>query len=86
MAEALITVTLCWSLQPRRVHEHALLVPANSTVDAVLNLAMAQLGPLPNTGMTPTRSILLKTSRRGTSFAPISPSTSSVTASWRSRP
>ena len=60
MAEALITVTLCWSLQPRRVHEHALLVPANSTVDAVLNLAMAQLGPLPNTGMTPTQWSRLK--------------------------
>ena len=32
------------------------------------------------------RSILLNTSRRGTSFAPISSSTSSVTASWRSKP
>ena len=35
---------------------------------------------------SPTRSILLKTRMRGTSFAPISSSTSSVTASCRSNP
>src|SRR5688572_30348859 len=40
----------------------------------------------PWTASSPARSILLKTSRRGTSFAPISVSTSSVTASCRSYP
>src|SRR5205814_969856 len=35
---------------------------------------------------SPARSILLKTTRRGRSCAPISSSTSSVTASWRSKP
>src|SRR5207237_91671 len=35
---------------------------------------------------SPARSILLKTRRRGTPFAPISSSTSSVTVSWRSNP
>lgn len=42
MAEALLTVSLCWSLQPRQVHEHTLLVPHGSSVQSVLDLALAQ--------------------------------------------
>ena len=37
MAESLIQVTLCWSLQPRRVWEHHVTVPEGSTVEAVVD-------------------------------------------------
>lgn len=42
MAEALIEVSLCWSLSPRHVQEMSLQVPEGSTVEAVLKLGMAQ--------------------------------------------
>ena len=40
MAEATISVTLCWSLQPRQVHELHLTVHEGSTVASVVDLAM----------------------------------------------
>jgi putative ubiquitin-RnfH superfamily antitoxin RatB of RatAB toxin-antitoxin module len=42
MAEASVHVTLCWSLSARHVQEMSLQVPEGSTVEAVLNLGMAQ--------------------------------------------
>jgi sulfur carrier protein len=42
MAEPLVQVTLCWSLGPRHVQEQSLQVPVGSTVQAALDLAMAQ--------------------------------------------
>ena len=41
MAESLIHVTLCWSLQPRQVWEHNLTVPEGSTVEAVVDAGRA---------------------------------------------
>ena len=40
--QALMTITLCWSLQPRQVHELSLQVPVDSTVKAVLEQLMKQ--------------------------------------------
>ena len=60
MAEAAIQVTVCWSLQPRQVHEHTLSVPAHSTVDAAVDAAIQQLGQLPNIDMTPAQWSRLK--------------------------
>lgn len=46
MAEPSLRVILCWSLAARHVHEVILQVPAGSTVQSVLDLAIAQsLGP-----------------------------------------
>lgn len=42
MADALMEVTLCWSLGPRQVQEVLLRVPAGSSVQAVLDMALAQ--------------------------------------------
>lgn len=42
MAEATVAITLCWSLSPRHVQEMSLQVPEGSTVEAVLNLGVAQ--------------------------------------------
>jgi putative ubiquitin-RnfH superfamily antitoxin RatB of RatAB toxin-antitoxin module len=42
MAEPTVQVTLCWSLGPRHVQEQSLQVPVGSTVQAALDLAMAQ--------------------------------------------
>ena len=42
MAEPMIQVTLCWSLEPRHVQEQILQVPEGSTVKAALDMAMAQ--------------------------------------------
>ncbi len=42
MAENTIAVTLCWSLSPRQVQETLLQVPADCTVEAVLQLAILQ--------------------------------------------
>jgi len=42
MAEPTIQVTLCWSLAPRHVQEINLQVPGGSTVEAVLDLCLAQ--------------------------------------------
>jgi putative ubiquitin-RnfH superfamily antitoxin RatB of RatAB toxin-antitoxin module len=42
MAERMIEVTLCWSLGPRHVHELRLKVPIGSTVEAALDLGVAQ--------------------------------------------
>lgn len=42
MAEPTIQVTLCWSLAPRHVQEIILPVPVGSTVEAVLDLCVAQ--------------------------------------------
>jgi putative ubiquitin-RnfH superfamily antitoxin RatB of RatAB toxin-antitoxin module len=42
MAEPLVQVTLCWSLGPRHVQEQSLQVPVGSTIQAALDLAMAQ--------------------------------------------
>jgi putative ubiquitin-RnfH superfamily antitoxin RatB of RatAB toxin-antitoxin module len=42
MADSRIQVTLCWSLEPRHVHEQSLLVPEGSTVKTALDLAMTQ--------------------------------------------
>lgn len=41
MAEALIQVSLCWSLQPRQVQEIQLSVPAGSRLEAVVDAAVA---------------------------------------------
>ena len=60
MAEAAIQVSVCWSLQPRQVQEHLLSVPANSTVDSVVDTAIQQLGLQPNSGMTPAQWSRLK--------------------------
>ena len=47
MAEASIQVTVCWSLQPRQVHEHTLSVPAPTssvtTSPALSNFIAADL-------------------------------------------
>ena len=42
MAEPMVSVTLCWSLAPRHVHEMAVLVPPGSTVQAVLDQGVAK--------------------------------------------
>ena len=42
MAERMIEVTLCWSLGPRHVQELKLRVPIGSTVEAAVDLGMAQ--------------------------------------------
>lgn len=42
MAEPTIQVTLCWSLAPRHVQEIILQVPVGSSVEAVLDLCVAQ--------------------------------------------
>jgi putative ubiquitin-RnfH superfamily antitoxin RatB of RatAB toxin-antitoxin module len=53
MAEPLVQVTLCWSLGPRHVQEQSLQVPGGSTVQAALDLAMAQwLSSQPSTDAT----------------------------------
>jgi len=41
MAESLIHVTFCWSLQPRQVWEHHLTVPEGCTVEAVVDAGRA---------------------------------------------
>ena len=41
---AMVEVTLCWSLQPRQVHEHTLSVVAGSSVQAVLDQFIAGQG------------------------------------------
>lgn len=41
MAEPTIQVVLCWSLEPRHVHEMSLHVPEGSTVQAVLDQGVA---------------------------------------------
>ena len=41
MAKPTIHVVLCWSLGPRHVQEQSLQVPEDSTVKAVLDLAMS---------------------------------------------
>jgi len=43
MAEATISVTLCWSLQSRQVHELSLAVPEGSTVASVVDAALGLL-------------------------------------------
>ena len=48
MADAPLVVTLCWSLQPRQVHELSLSVPMGSTVEAVLDAALMQLAQAPD--------------------------------------
>ena len=42
MAEPMLRVVLCWSLGPRHVHEMSLQVPEGSTLQAVLELGVAQ--------------------------------------------
>ncbi len=42
MAEPMLQITLCWSLAPRHVQELSLQVPEGSTVEAALELGMAQ--------------------------------------------
>ena len=42
MAEPTVQVWLCWSLGPRHVQEQNLQVPAGSTVQAVLDLGLAE--------------------------------------------
>ena len=42
MAEALLAVSLCWSFKPRHVQEVMLRVPPGSSVQTVLDLAVAQ--------------------------------------------
>ncbi len=42
MNTAPIEVVLCWSLQPRQVHEHRLNVPAGSTVQSATAQLMAE--------------------------------------------
>jgi putative ubiquitin-RnfH superfamily antitoxin RatB of RatAB toxin-antitoxin module len=42
MAESTVQVWLCWSLGPRHVQEQNLQVPAGSTVQAVLDLGLAE--------------------------------------------
>jgi len=42
MVELTLQVTLCWSLAPRHVQEIHLCVPEGSTVEAVLDLGLAQ--------------------------------------------
>ena len=43
MAESTIAVTLCWSLAARAVQETPLRVPAGSTVEVLLHLAIQQI-------------------------------------------
>ena len=49
MAEPLVPVILCWSLEPRHVQEIQLQVPVGSTVQAVLERGVAQHLPSPGT-------------------------------------
>jgi putative ubiquitin-RnfH superfamily antitoxin RatB of RatAB toxin-antitoxin module len=41
MAEPMIQITLCWSLQPRQVQEHAMQVPEGSTVQSLMAHVLA---------------------------------------------
>ena len=41
MADPMVQITLCWSLQPRQVQEHAMQVPKGSTVQSVVALVLA---------------------------------------------
>ena len=43
MAESDIRVVLCWSPQPRQVHEQHLSVPAGSTVESVVDAGLRLL-------------------------------------------
>jgi len=42
MADAMIKVTLCWSLQPRHVQEFSLTVPDGSSIEAVVDAGLLQ--------------------------------------------
>jgi putative ubiquitin-RnfH superfamily antitoxin RatB of RatAB toxin-antitoxin module len=55
-----IRVTLCWSLQPRQVHEQTLSVPAGSTVEAVVDAGMRQLEQAPDAPVSPVQQAQLK--------------------------
>jgi putative ubiquitin-RnfH superfamily antitoxin RatB of RatAB toxin-antitoxin module len=55
-----IQVTLCWSLQPRQVHEQALNVPAGSTVEAVVDAGVQQLAQASDAALSPTQLAQLK--------------------------
>jgi len=50
MAEAVIAVSLCWSLRPRHVQEMQIEVPAGSTIADVVNAA-ARLGQQADTNI-----------------------------------
>ena len=39
-----IQVTLCWSLQPRQVHEQTLSLPEGSTLEAVVDVLKRDYG------------------------------------------
>ena len=55
-----ILVTLCWSLQPRQVHEQILSVPAGSAVEAVVDAGLQQLAQAPDLALSPTQLAQLK--------------------------
>ena len=55
-----IQVTLCWSLQPRQVHEQTLSLPEGSTVEAVVDAGLHQLALSPNAAFSPTQLAQLK--------------------------
>ena len=42
MAEPMIRITLCWSLQPRQVQTYTWQVPEHSTVQTVMNQVLAE--------------------------------------------
>jgi putative ubiquitin-RnfH superfamily antitoxin RatB of RatAB toxin-antitoxin module len=55
-----IQVTLCWSQQPRQVHENLLTVPAGSTVEAVVDAGVQQLTQVPDAALSPSQLAQLK--------------------------
>jgi hypothetical protein len=56
MADALIPVTLCWSVGPRQVQEVPLRVPPGASVQVVLDLAAGQWPSGPGVSDAPTLS------------------------------
>ena len=60
MAERLIQVTFCWSLQPRQVHEQTLSVPAGSTVETVVDAGIQQFEQTLQSAVSPAQLAQLK--------------------------
>ena len=40
MAEPLIDITVCWSLQARQIHEHSVRLPVGATLEAAVDACM----------------------------------------------
>lgn len=60
MANALLHVTLCWSLQARQVCEHHVNVPEGSTVQSVLERVLSDFSHTGQTAASPAQGATLQ--------------------------